>query len=115
MHLHSFTYDFHVRTLSDRLSKLVEKQKAGKRCNYGCDILMLLDHKNSIQNSANKTGNNNKKNAIAGFLDDFLKYYTLPPLYSSCLVLAGTTINISNVYNLVFKLLYFTYRCHQAQ
>lgn len=98
MHLHSFTYDFHVRILSDRLSKLVEKQKAGKRCNYGCDILMLLDHKNSIQNSANKTGNNNKKNAIAGFLDDFLKYYTLPPLYSNCLVLAGITINISNVY-----------------
>lgn len=94
MHLHSFTYDFHVRILSDRLRKLVVQQKTGNGCKYGCDILMLLDHKNSIQNSANKTGNSNKKNAIAGFLDDFLKYYTLPPLYSNCLVLAGITINI---------------------
>lgn len=98
MHLHSFTYDFHVRILSNRLTKLVDKQKAGKRCNYGCDISMLLDHKTSILNSASKTGSSNKKNSIAGFLDDFLKYYNLPPLYSRCLVLAGNTINLSNVY-----------------
>jgi len=107
MHLHSFTYDFHVRTLSNRLSKLVERQKAGKRCNYGCDILTSLDHKNSIQNSANKTGNNSKKNAIAGFLDDFLKYYTLPPLYSNCLVLAGIIIIISNLYQFNCNLAFF--------
>lgn len=90
MHLHSFTYDFHVRVLSDRLSKLVQKQKARKKSNYGHDLSMLLEHRNSVQsNAAIKPGSSSKKNAIAGFLDDFLKYYTTPPLYSSCLVIAG--------------------------
>jgi len=89
MHLHSFTYDFHVRVLSDRLNKLVQIQKSGKRNNYGRNLSMLLEHRNSVINNTNKTGNGSKKNAIAGFLDDFLKYYTLPPLYSSCLVLSG--------------------------
>jgi len=87
MHLHSFTYDFHVRVLSDRLKQLVQKQKTSKRSNYGRDLSMLLEHRNSVQMNTNKSGS--KKNAIAGFLDDFLKYYTMPPLYSSCLILAG--------------------------
>lgn len=89
MHLHSFTYDFHIRILSDRLNKLVQKQKSSKRNNYGHDLSMLLEHKTSAQSNTNKSESGTKKNAIAGFLDDFLKYYTLPPLYSSCLVLAG--------------------------
>lgn len=98
MHLHSFTYDFHVRILSDRLSKLVQKQKTGKRNNYGLDLSLLLEQRSSVQNSGNKSGNSSKKNAIAGFLDDFLKYYLLPPLYSSCLVLAGIIKSILHFY-----------------
>lgn len=98
MHLHSFTYDFHVRVLSDRLNILVQKQKRGKKNNYGRNLSMLLEHRNSTQSSANKLGNNSKKNAVAGFLDDFLMYYNLPPLFSNCLVLSGTIKNIKNVY-----------------
>lgn len=97
MHLHSFTYDFHVRVLSDRLSKLVQKQKTGKKNNDGRDLAMLLEHRNSTQSNVIKSGGGRKKNAIAGFLDDFLKYYNVPPLYSSCLVLSGNIMNILNL------------------
>lgn len=84
MHLHSFTYDFHIRVLSDKLNKLLQKQKSGQK-----NVSILLESKISAQSSTNKTESVTNKNAIAGFLDDFLKYYTLPPLYSNCLVLAG--------------------------
>lgn len=104
MHLHSFTYDFHVRILSDRLSILIQKQNRDKRNNYSRDLSMLSEHSNSTQSNANKLGSSSKKNAVAGFLDDFLKYYNLPPLYSRCLVLAGTIINIKNVCKNFFKL-----------
>lgn len=96
MHLHSFTYDFHVRVLSERLSKLVQKEKTGKRNNYSHNLSMLLENRTIEQDNTNPPEKKikKKKNAIAGFLDDYLKYYTLPPLYSSCLVLAGTLFNI---------------------
>lgn len=113
MHLHSFTYDFHVRVLSDKLSILIQKQKIGKKYNYSRDVSMLLEHRNSAQSNTNKLGSNSKKNAVAGFLDDFLMYYTLPPLYSSCLVLSGTIIKIKNVYikkKKMFKLYLFFFR-----
>lgn len=84
MHLHSFTYDFHIRVLSDKLNKLLLKQKSGKK-----NLSILLESTFSAQSSTNKAEGVSNKNAIAGFLDDFLKYYTLPPLYSNCLVLAG--------------------------
>lgn len=87
MHLHSFTYDFHIRVLSDKLNKLLQKQKSGKK-----NLSILLESKISAQSSTNKAETVSNKNAIAGFLDDFLKYYTLPPLYSNCLVLAGIII-----------------------
>lgn len=87
MHLHSFTYDFHIRVLSDKLNKLLQKQKSGKK-----NLSILLESKISAQSSTNKAESVSNKNAIAGFLDDFLKYYTLPPLYSNCLVLAGIII-----------------------
>lgn len=90
MHLHSFAYDFHIRVLSDRLNKLIQKQKTGKGISYGQDLSILLDSKNSASSSTNKSGSGSQKNAVAGFLDDFLEYYELPPLYSSCLVIAGT-------------------------
>lgn len=90
MHLHSFTYDFHIRVLSDRLNKLVHKQKTGRRNNYSQDLSTLLEHKNSASSSTTKSGNGSQKNSVASFLDDFLEYYKVPPLYSSCLVLAGT-------------------------
>lgn len=67
----------------------MQKQKTGKRKNYGQNLSMLLEQKNSSPNSSNASGNSNKKNAIAEFLDDFLKYYNQPPLYSNCLVLSG--------------------------
>lgn len=89
MHLHSFTYDFHVRVLTDRLTKLVQKQKTSKRKNHAQKWSMFLEHRNSLQNSVNKSASKSKKNAIAEFLDDFLKYYNQPPLYSDCLVLSG--------------------------
>lgn len=92
LHLHSFTYDFHVRVLSETLSKQVQRQKMCKRKDYALDLSLLLEQRNSQKNSANKSGSSREKNAIAGFLDDFLKYYTLPPLYSRCLVLAGTIV-----------------------
>lgn len=98
MHLHSFTYDFHIRVLSDRLSKLVQKQKSCKKNNYGRDLSMLLESKTSTQSNTNKSESGSKKNSIAGFLDDFLKYYTLPPLYSSCLVLSGTVKFILDIF-----------------
>lgn len=96
--MHSFVYDFHVRVLSDRLNELVQKQKTGKKSDYSRDLATLLEQRNSVQSNANnpESGSNSssnnsssKINAIVGFLDDFLKYYTTPPLHSGCLVLAG--------------------------
>ncbi|XP_050530001.1 KICSTOR complex protein SZT2-like isoform X2 [Daktulosphaira vitifoliae] len=84
MHLHSFTYDFHVRVLSDRLNKLI-KNKFNEYNNYYKIEKQLVQNKNCIQ-KVSKTINDCKINAIAGFLNDFLKYYKQPPLYSRCLV-----------------------------
>lgn len=109
MHLHSFTYDFHVRVLSDRLSNLVKKQKRVKRNNNCRDLSMLLEHRNSVQINVNKSESSSKKNAIAGFLDDFLMYYNQPPLYSSCLVLAGTNINNINIDNNYLNIIFILY------
>ncbi|VVC31045.1 Hypothetical protein CINCED_3A015141 [Cinara cedri] len=88
MHLHSFTYDFHVKILSDRLTRLVKKQKVAKKKNYSRDLSELLEQ-SSTQGIENKSENDRTKNSISRFLDDFLKYYTLPPIYSCSLVLAG--------------------------
>lgn len=114
MHLHSFTYDFHVRVLSDRLSKLVQKQKTSKRINDDRHLAMLLEHRNSVQSNLTKPGDGRKKNSIAGFLDDFLKYYNEPPLYSSCLVLAGN-INILNKFSCCYKFVFVNFfRCYKT-
>lgn len=94
MHLHSFTYDFHIRVLSDRLNKLAHKQKTSRRNNYSHDLSTLLEYKNSASSSTNKSGSGSQKNSVASFLDDFLEYYKAPPLYCSCLVLAGIVLNI---------------------
>lgn len=88
MHLHSFTYDFHVKILSERLTRLIQKQNTAKRNNYGRDLSDVLEQRSSTS-TGSKSDGDKKKNAIAGFLDDFLKYYTSPPLYSCSLVLAG--------------------------
>lgn len=113
MHLHSFTYDFHVRVLSERLSKLVQKENTGKRNNYGHNLSMLLENRNIVQDNTNDPPEKKvkkKKNAIAGFLDDYLKYYNLPPLYSSCLVLAGTIILKPIIFNNIIYSIYFYFR-----
>jgi len=91
MHLHSFAYDFHVRVLSDRLGKLVQRQKTARRTAYGRDPAAALpERRDPVQSNANNPeSGGGRKNAVAGFLDDFLKYYTAPPLHAGCLVLAG--------------------------
>lgn len=110
MHLHSFAYDFHVEILSERLTRLIQKQKTINRNNYGDTLSEQRSAAHSIAHSTthsttlsttlstthstthsagSKSDSDRKKNAIAGFLDDFLKYYTSPPLYSCSLVLTG--------------------------
>lgn len=104
MHLHSFAYDFHVDILSERLTSLIQKQKTINRINSDTlseivdqqSVTHSITHSTTLSstlsstNSAeSKSDSEKKKNAIIGFLDDFLKYYTSPPLYSCSLVLTG--------------------------
>ncbi|XP_050434218.1 uncharacterized protein LOC126841666 isoform X2 [Adelges cooleyi] len=96
MHLHSFTYDFHVRILTDRLGKLIKNVNnnrfvvvvgPGKQQSQPQQTSSALNKSAAHQsNNASRSAHVPKINAVSGFLDDFLRYYNQPPTYSRCLV-----------------------------